>query len=172
MPPHSKPPESRFWAKVNKNGTIPQHCPELGPCWIYAGCTDKNGYGIFELHAKKAIKAHRYAYSLAHGEIPHGKDILHHCDNPPCVNDRHLYVGTQADNSRDMVLRGRESHAGPTHPSRGESHRRATTTEQTVLELRKLSHEGASSRHLARKFNLTRSCVQHILRHRSWKHVT
>lgn len=84
----------QFWDRVQKTH-------EHG-CWIWTGPRDAKGYGRW---GKKG--AHRHAWQEANGQLPEGQWILHHCDNPPCVNPAHLYPGTVVENVRDMVTRGR-----------------------------------------------------------------
>jgi hypothetical protein len=98
-PPIQKP---TFWDRVNKQGPVPAHQPELGRCWVWTGNTDNKGYG--RLHHDLA---HRRAWRETNGPIPDGLWILHRCDNPPCCNPAHLYPGTHAQNMRDMSERGR-----------------------------------------------------------------
>lgn len=116
----------RFWSKVNKNGPIPQHRPELGPCWLWtASC--RHGYGQFPLSRpaqKKSYPAHRVAYKIANRRLGI-LEVLHHCDNRPCCNPQHLFEGTQADNVADMMTKGR--HASTVRPEvydaiKGENH--------------------------------------------------
>ena len=95
----------RFWAKVDKNGPVPPVCPELGPCWIWTGGVCGNGYG--NLHYKgTGHRAHRIAWLIETGRwpTPHG---LHHCDTPLCVRFSHLFEGTNGDNIRDAVKKGK-----------------------------------------------------------------
>jgi len=76
-------------------------------CWIWEGRKDKDGYGI--LWNKKAIKAHRYSMELHGNKVPHDMLACHHCDNPPCVNPEHLFIGTNLDNVQDSIKKGRRS---------------------------------------------------------------
>lgn len=88
---------TRFWAHVEK-----------GPgCWLWTGARTWSGHGTFNVGAKKFDRAHRVAYRLVHGAIPDGLVVCHQCDNPPCVNPAHLWLGTQGDNLRDMMAKGR-----------------------------------------------------------------
>lgn len=83
-------------------------------CWIYTGSWDKKGYGKFKIDGKSTGKAHRFFYERMVGQIPQGRMICHKCDTPACVNPSHLYVGTEADNTRDRIARNRSSH-GASH---------------------------------------------------------
>lgn len=97
-----------FWAKVNKEGPIPERMPEIGPCWVWTGSRDKDGYGTYGGAKVGTRKVHRQSWQMHFGALPEDKpNVLHHCDNPPCVRPDHLWVGTNADNSRDMVNKNR-----------------------------------------------------------------
>ena len=104
--------EARFWAKVDKNGPVPAHRPELGPCWEWTTGRFKD-YGIFstvnrEAGRSRTIIATRWILGHLRGrELERAELALHHCDNPPCVRPDHLYIGSHQDNMRDMVKRGR-----------------------------------------------------------------
>lgn len=77
-------------------------------CWIWTAGRNKLGYGRFGLPGQyKTVQAHRFAYEQFYGPIPEGMFVCHHCDNPPCVNPEHLFVGTHVDNMKDMWSKGR-----------------------------------------------------------------
>ncbi len=88
----------RFWSKVRK---LPGD-----ECWEWQGSRLPSGYGIFSL-MKIQIGAHRFCWWMLHGLPPEGLLICHKCDNPPCVNPSHLFLGTYLDNNRDRMLKGR-----------------------------------------------------------------
>lgn len=90
------PPIPRFWPKVQKTKS----------CWLWSGATGRGDYGHF-IVKRKLIKAHRFSWELVNGKIPSGLHCLHHCDNPPCVRPDHLFLGTDLDNARDAINKGR-----------------------------------------------------------------
>lgn len=99
--PDGTPEIERFWSKVNKDGPIPQHKPELGPCWIWRGCGHAKRYGQFSrTGTREKIYAHRYSYELHFGPIPDGLIIDHLCRNHSCVHPDHLEAVTMLENVR------------------------------------------------------------------------
>jgi len=104
---------------------------ELSPasCWLWSGALAKNrGYGVYwDTAAQQTKLAHRGAWEIARGPIPQGLSVLHRCDNPPCVNPAHLFLGTQLDNIRDMDKKGRRSPHAHTQKGRkfSDDHRAA-----------------------------------------------
>ena len=97
---------ARFWAKVNPNGPIPAHRPELGPCWEWTGSHDTHGYGQLWWEGRH-VPAHRLAYAQLIGCIPKGLECDHLCRNHSCVNPDHLFLATHQENMADMVRKGR-----------------------------------------------------------------
>lgn len=87
-------------------------------CWIWSLARDKDGYGVAHV-GRKNIRAHRVSYEAFIEQIPEGMGVLHKCDNPPCCNPQHLFLGTNQDNMDDMVIKGRKprkSHCPQGHP--------------------------------------------------------
>ena len=153
----NKSVEERFWEKVDKSA---------GPdgCWLWlASCHPTSGYGVFFL-AYKTKPAHRIAWQLTNGPIPKGLCALHHCDNPPCVNPSHLFIGTKADNSRDAVNKGR--------PPRGEAVASSKLNAEEVLKIRCCYAQGImSQRELASIYKVHQTQIGHIVRRKHWKHL-
>lgn len=98
----------RFWSKVAKAGA--------NDCWPWLGSQQKPmGYGHWtwwDGERGRSTTAHRKAWQLTNGPIPEGMMVLHSCDNPPCCNPAHLWLGTHADNMADKVAKGRQSRLG------------------------------------------------------------
>ena len=105
--------KTRFWSKVNQRG------PD--DCWEWQEGKSKQGYGQFTLYGAH-LRAHRFAWMLTHGPIPDEMLVCHKCDNPPCCNPSHLFLGTHLDNQRDKKAKGRcatgERNGAHTYPER------------------------------------------------------
>jgi hypothetical protein len=121
----------QFEKLIDKNGPVPKHVPELGPCWIWKGSVGSHGYGLFYSSAK-SFTAHRFAWTLAHGAITKPY-ICHRCDNRLCVNPNHLFEGTATDNNDDMTRKGRARRVGWPNKS----------TPEQVLACRRLWQSGS-----------------------------
>lgn len=151
-------PLDRYWAQVDTSG---------GPnaCWPWTGSRDKKGYGIFSIGGKHP-SATRWGYSHRIGPIPRGHGILHHCDNPPCQNDRHWFTGTRADNNADKMRKGRQRNI------RGVDCHSAKLTEAQVREIRRIyASGGVSQKLLAADYGINQVTVGCIVRRETWKHV-
>jgi hypothetical protein len=144
---------ARFWTKVDKNGPVPAHKPELGPCWVWTGSIGGNGYGRMNLGQRGVReRAHRIGWIITNGEIPEGLYVLHRCDNPRCVNsERHLFLGTQADNMADMADKARGK-------------RSKLLTDEEIVELRLAYSKGERQTALAARFGVSQSLVSLIVR--------
>ena len=131
-------------------------------CWLLSTNITPKGYGRFFLDGKPKY-AHRLAYEAANGSIPNGMIVRHRCDTPACINPQHLLLGTPADNSADMVERGRSA--------RGERAANSKLTQDQVLEIRRLRSEGARAKDLGPMFGVTRQAISKICLRQRWKHV-
>lgn len=160
---------ARFWAKVDKRGPT--------ECWPWlAARTNKHrggGYGVFGA-GRKTHKAHRVSYILSGKALPDDLDLLHTCDNPPCVNPRHGKPGTNLDNIKDMLAKGRQKR-GPskkliTRYERGEAHHNAKLTQAKVDRIRELYAAGGTSySKLAADFRLGVTTVFKIVKQITWR---
>lgn len=170
--------EEAFWSKLNKDGPTISHMDS--PCWIWSSCKDMNGYGRFNIN-RTTISAHRASWILHNGPIPHGLFICHRCDNPSCVNPSHLFLGTHADNMRDMQSKGRGVHprgdknGSRMHPQtrpRGDRHSQAKLTAAQVIEIRAAyAAGGVRQRDLALRFCVSGPQINLIINRKKWKHI-
>jgi hypothetical protein len=106
-------PVERFWPKVDKNGPVPEHRPDLGPCWVWTAMT-RAGYGQFRV--ARHMAAHRFAYELMVGPIPDGYDLDHLCRNRACVRPDHLEPVTRRENLRRGLSGELKTHCRHGHP--------------------------------------------------------
>ena len=121
---------------------------------------------------KNTQGAHRVAYQLAYlNEDILGEVIRHTCDNPRCVNPKHLRSGTPNDNVQDMVSKARHARGKRIHARKGEKNQCAKLTRKDVYEIRKLSTKGTRNSEIAKRFNITPSYVCQIVRGKTWKHI-
>jgi hypothetical protein len=148
-------------------------------CHEWKGGTNKKGYGQFRVNGRTHISS-RIAYIIYFGDIPDGLFVLHKCDNPPCCNPDHLFLGTQVDNMADMIQRGRQFHTSgprtwiygkPENVARGERHGRAMLREDEVREIRALREKGWYYVDLAERFNVSVTATRKIVHKETWTHI-
>jgi hypothetical protein len=160
----------RFWEKVLKRGD--------DECWIFTGTKNNKGYGMLQqqIDGQNGKRlAHRISYELHFGWVPKNQCVLHRCDNPPCVNPAHLFLGTKSDNSYDMHRKGRW-HMDPAKRSRpphhvGAAHPKAKLNEALVVQYRLELASGKPLRQLARETGLGRKTLMHMRDRVTWRHV-
>ena len=149
----------RFWEKVDKGGG----------CWLWTAYRSKDGYGIFGI-GQKIVKAHRVSYELSVGKIPKGMMVCHHCDNPPCVNPKHLFIGDGKANAVDMTRKGRRFKPY----NKGSKHGNARLNEAKVLEMRKFklgAGKKMSYRAIGELFNVNCRTAGRAIKKESWTHI-
>lgn len=151
----------RFFSKVDKTAT--------GGCWKWIGAVGGSSkYGHLNVNGK-FIKAHRYSYEVHSGKkIPTGLIARHKCDNKLCVNPDHIEIGTQLDNIRDCIDRGRKRYG----ILRGNENARAIISEDQVREVVKLSSLKIPQREIAAKTGVSKTNVGAIVQGRTWRHVS
>jgi len=135
-------------------------------CWVWSGDTNDRGYGIFRYQDRRQ-RAHRVAWLLYRGKISLGKCVLHKCDNPPCVNPKHLYVGTHQQNMKDMALRGR-ARGGRLL---GEHNGFSKFIAAEVHLIRDWSANGKTNKWIADYFKVTPGAISHIVTRKNWTHI-
>lgn len=153
--------KERFWEKVDKSQG------EDG-CWIWTGGKDSGGYGLFTAYGAgfRCAKAHRVSFSLSHGvNLHHHMVVMHSCDNPECVNPKHLLLGTVADNNADKARKGR------TRPQYGSSNQRAIMNEQSVIDARNAVASGMSVADVARAAGVPYQAMWNAVHRRTWRHL-
>jgi len=141
----------------------------LGPCEEWQGHRNHHGYGVVQ-RCGKNLRAHRIAWERANGPILPGLVVCHRCDNPPCVRLSHLFVGTQAENMRDMRRKGR---AAPSHPPirRGVTNLRARLTDDAVRDIRRSRAIGVPLGELAARYGVKKPIVCEVAKGKKWRHV-
>jgi hypothetical protein len=135
--------------------------PKRG-CWIWTGARTDKGYGSFWIN-KKAAGAHRISWEFAFGKIPNNLNVLHRCDVRSCVNPEHLFLGTNYENSMDMVSKGRQ-----TKGKNGELNPHSKLTSSQVIQIRT---DNSSHADAARKYSVSAVNIGSIRRRKLWKHI-
>jgi Autographiviridae endonuclease len=158
-------------------------------CWEWDGPVLTKGYGAVTCTGR-VQSAHRVSYRIHVGPIPNGLWVLHHCDNPPCSNPEHLYLGGPKENSRDMALRGRsvkgrsiphptiggDNHYLRRHPEkikRGSQKSTSKLTEDDVIQIRHLYATGTYRQvDLASTYGVTQEVISSVVLRKTWRHVS
>lgn len=156
MPPKLKEPlDVRLWREVDQSGG-----PEA--CWPWVGGPHIKAYGAIS-HNRRTIHASRAAWIVTHGD-PGRLYVLHRCDNPPCCNPAHLFLGTHQDNMADMAAKKRGM--------RGARHNFAKLTDAQVVEMRAAYATGTvTSLDFEKQYGVTRTQAQGIVRGKYWSHL-
>lgn len=145
--------KERFLSLIDKSAGLDR-------CWPWTGGIHTNtSYGYFGDGQKRRF-AHRIAFFLEHGPILPGLHICHSCDNPPCCNPAHLFLGTHQDNMRDMLDKGRN----PYFCNRGASHPNSRFTNEQVREIRTRHAAGETQMSLCRHFNVCSITMSRLVR--------
>lgn len=141
------------------------HLDRRSGCWIWHACKDKAGYGRI-LVDRVNEKATRVGWRLLCGPIPDGMKVLHKCDVKACVNPDHLYLGTSADNTRDLM-----AHGNPKWPEAryGEANPAAKLTQKQVGEIRDAIEGGHSQRSIAKRFGVSPETIRFIRLGKTWR---
>jgi len=142
--------EAAFWSLVDKRSN--------DACWEWLGHRNTAGYGVRSWEGKPR-HAHRISWELHNGPIPDGMLVCHHCDNPPCVNPGHLFLGTVSDNAQDKVRKGRD--AKPT----------SKLTPEKVRDIRQRHANGETIAEIAREFDVNTRVISNAVQRITWKLV-
>lgn len=162
--------EKRFYKHITKlpNG-----------CWEWSGLRNYYGYGIIakSYSLPRHKKAHRASWEIHRGPIPDGLFVCHHCDNPPCCNPDHLFLGTCKDNIQDLVKKKRHCFGEAMrermlkHAVKGGEHCCAKLTADAIRAIRSGLKEGILGKDFALEYGVSRSTICDIAKRRTWRHV-
>jgi hypothetical protein len=169
--------QERFFAKTKR---ATEARPGMAtPCLEWMARRNHKGYGQFRISGKTQ-QSHRVAWEFANGPVPDGMRVLHRCDNPPCVDEEHFFLGTDADNYSDMVNKGRDRKASGdangayTHPEsrpRGEDNGFAKLKATDVLRIFSLRRDGMTLQQIADVVGISNGHTHRVLTRKVWAHV-
>lgn len=148
----------RLWSKVN--------IIEDNKCWEWIASRDRHGYGYFSVTRDKITKnstSSRATYIAVNGPIPDGLFVCHKCDNPPCCNPKHLFLGTPKDNAHDMIKKGRQA-------TGLRALGRYKISPEIANDIRGLRIAGWKYKDLMSKFQLCKSTISYICNKKTWNH--
>ena len=134
-------------------------------CHIWTGTKNSEGYGELRF-GRHMRKVHRLRYAHTYGPIPDWLLCCHKCNVRECINPEHIYLGTDADNTRDKIDAG-------THliRARGRDHHNTPLEEADVLEIRRLDAAGSTRAEVARRYNVTTATIGNIVNRKTWRHI-
>lgn len=157
----TSPVLDRFWSKVDRRGA---NC-----CWIWNASTTHAGYGklcIITDGKKRFFLSHRISYIVHYGSFDRDLLVCHTCDNPKCVNPKHLWLGTNLTNAIDKMNKGRDNLIQARRTRRNKGYK---LTEAQVIEIRSLYPNGMSYRRLASIFGVSPPMIRNIIKRKSWR---
>jgi len=150
-------PEQRilkFWSKVAITADDEK-------CWEWHGWKDKDGYGSIRPDPYSHTRTHRFSWMITYGNIPDGLQVLHKCDNPPCCNPKHLFLGTTQENTKDRDNKGRGI--------KGEGHHQHRLTNEQVDYIREHYLRDVKTRDLATMFGVSTTTIYNVAKRLQWK---
>jgi hypothetical protein len=151
------PAHKRVWDKIDIKGE--------DDCWPYKACLNVHGYGVIS-EGNTKILAHRAAFISKNGDILNDLKVLHSCDNPKCCNPKHLFLGTQADNVKDMHNKGRAVSVS------GDKNHMSKLSNSDVITIRHMYHNlGKKCSEIAKEYHVNRNNISFIVSNKTWKHL-
>lgn len=164
-----------FWSRVEAQSE------RSGDCLLFTGHRNEDGYGRIRKDGK-LVFVHREVWIKHNGPIARGLVVMHKCDTPNCINEKHLVIGAQSENIADMVKKGRAKfaqygnvHTKGKHINVGSAHGSAKFTEEIVRSIRlefSADDSWCTVERLAKKYKCSNAAINHIRRRTRWKHVT
>ena len=160
---------------------------EVDGCWTWTGKRDEKGYGRIKIRCEDGVwrphGAHRVSWEAHNGPIPGGLWVLHRCDNPPCINPNHLFLGTAADNTADMMQKGRwkpgiargdknGAYTKPDRVLRGSRVGTSKLSEAEVFAIKRAIDDGEPHAEIAGRYDVSRALISQIGRGERWSHVS
>jgi HNH endonuclease len=135
-----------------------------GECWVWQGPL-VHGYGQVRIGSapQTRMRAHRAAYLTFIGPIGDGMCVCHRCDNKPCINPAHLFLGTTQENTADKVAKGRQPHS--------DGHARAKLSAEAVREIRAMPRQYGLGVKLAQKYGVSPTAIMLARQGKNWKHI-
>ena len=145
-----------FWSHVTIKG--------VDDCWEWNGALLKKGYGQLGT-AKGHFVASRIAWFLSNRKQPGRFLVCHTCDNPPCCNPRHLFLGSYQDNENDCVKKGRQYHA------QGEKCGRSKLKNADITKIRQMYLMGYNMTDIGNQFEVSQTQISRIIKYQRWAHI-
>jgi HNH endonuclease len=139
-----------------------KHRIKVGNCWEWTGAKNNKGYGQIKVNGKVKLVS-RISWMVFRGPVPNKKCVLHRCDNPPCFKPYHLFLGTQKDNGKDSVMKGRRS------PRTGENNTNAKLTSGQVEIIRNMRIQGFKLKRMSATFGVNVPTISKICNRHLWK---
>lgn len=149
-----------FWDRVNSQLSIKDN-----GCVEFMGCRDACGYGRINKDGK-LVRIHRETWIKERGEIPEGMCVCHKCDNPPCINIEHLFLGTHKENMVDKKSKGRNANTN------GEKNPSSKLKSEDIPEIRSRIMSGETCYGIAKDYGVTGEAILSIKHERTWNSVT
>lgn len=146
----------RFWCKVNIS--------DRNSCWEWTAGKSSSGYGRFKLHGKFE-SPHRIIWYSINGKIPDSKEVCHHCDNPPCVNPNHLFIGSHSENMLDAADKGRIDSSGLDKGRKESIKLTRRLNKQQLFNILERYYDGESLQSISKGFPISPSSISHIKNH-------
>lgn len=153
------------------------HVLKTETCWLWTGAKDRDGYGRFWWNGRTG-RAGVFIFEWTYGPLSSGKVPCHNCDTPSCIRPGHLFAGTQSENIRDAVRKGRWPQGHHTKKARGEQNGNNILTEEQVRKIRYRYRRGqapspspVSLRGLAAEYGVSKYAIWSILKGFTWRHL-